>query len=135
MSNASSATNFFPNSLRLMWFDQGCLLNLFGVLLFFSTLGVAGGLVFQSETGVLSFLCWVVGLVMGVLTLVIGGVIIWVALAMRVNFKNGILTAGMVTKVSPPSLIHIAVLSSGGTKENYRYGILRQNCERLPKSL
>lgn len=68
MSNASSATNFFPNSLRLMWFDQGCLLNLFGVLLFSSTLGVAGGLVFQSETG---------------------------------------------------------VLSSGGMKENYRYGILR----------
>lgn len=52
------------------------------------------------------------------------------------NFKNGLLTVGIVERLSPPSILHIAVLSKGGRgPEDYQYGVSRQVCERLPKSL
>lgn len=135
-SISTSATNFYPNVFRLMWFSEGFIVILLGVLLLITGAAMAGASLLPESWGVLSLLLWALGGLFALLAVVLLVLLVRVARAMARNFKNGLLTAGIVEKLSPPSIIHIAVISNGGSSPpHYRYGIIRQNCERLPQSL
>ncbi|GHC54473.1 DUF3239 domain-containing protein [Roseibacillus persicicus] len=131
-SQASSATNFNPNLFRYVWFNETwmCKFTLWSLLIAGLLIGAAILL-----AGILAWLLGILGALIGLVGLAVGtlmGIFAWVS---RDNFKNGLLTAAMVESVSEPSLIQIGVLSRGGRKQDYLYGVKRIKYLTLPKSL
>lgn len=133
LSRASSSTNFYPEVWRLLSLEHRFVLKLTIWLWLIGGLVVAGSWFLASISRGLAIFVGVVGgivLLLGVLLTVIFLLLIRVA---RENFKNGLLTAAIVDSVADRSLIHIAVLSNGGSSDSYVYGILRKDYDVFPK--
>jgi len=131
-TQASSATNFYPKDLRLLWYGErlACL-----CIIFFFGAGVAlilGGIWLWPGTWTIAILAWVLALVSGVLGLAL---VVELGSGMKIrreDFKNGLLTAGLIDDPKTNSVLHIAVSSLSSRGGGYLYGILRIEHDAFP---
>lgn len=132
-SQASASTNFYPKILRLFWYEARIFVKiLFWIFLTGLVICISGFFL-----GGVSKLLEVAGYVVGGLVLLLGfvglGFCGYLAKHMRENFKNGLLTAAIIDDRTDNSVIHIAVLSNGGSAaKDYVYGIKRINYSNFP---
>lgn len=133
LTRASTSTNFNPSFLRYFRYtwEMNCILRmgLFALVLGFGLMWLATRL-----QGGGAIVCWVIGIPATLLGLAVLGGIVFLWGRIRQGYANGLLTAAVVDSVKPPSILCIAVLSSGGAAEKYIYGIKRENYGKFPKA-
>lgn len=134
LSQASAATNFSPNLLKLLKYDSvmGCV---FKLVIWMGLIGGACfliGLAFHDSNNVLAFILYILCGLSWLITIAGAGLMGYAGRMMAINYKNGLLTAGVIERTGPISVIHIANISTGGD-DDYRYGVKRVIYDSFPK--
>jgi hypothetical protein len=131
LSQATSSSNFYPNPLRLVWFEQRLVCKLILWLLVLATLFIALGVMFGDGRAILSVLLWIAGVVLLIPALLLMGLMVLYLRNTSEAFKNGLLTGGLVER-STQSVIHIAPLSKRTGPDGIVYGIRRVQYQAFP---
>lgn len=124
LSQATSSANFYPNSLRLIWFEQRFLCKLTLWMLALAILFIALELRFGDGRPIVSILSWIAVAVLLFPSLLLVGLLFLYAKSTKEAFKNGLLTGGLV-EPSTLSVLHIAPLSKRSGADGLVYGIRR----------
>ena len=132
-SSSSSAILFRPSLLRLAWFRHSLMLR-FAILTWLIVSVFCIIAIFLKET--FNFLPITLG---AAAVLALALFLSWrefrVVAHQSRHFKEKFLTASIVENETANSFIHIAMLSKGGIKKDYQYGILRTAHGEIPKPI
>lgn len=132
-SRASSATNFEPDSLRLIGYLHGFVLKLTVWCFVLCGIAFAAGIFLWSTSIILAVLCFLASVILFVPAAFFAFVFFIHIRFGSDNFKNGLLTASEVVCNKSRRLVHIATLSNGGDAEDYVYGIRVIAYDAFPK--